>query len=147
MTTRRLVDSRRGNNCSSRRERERERERETSSCLLFRTVLSWAELNWTVLNWTELWWEQAPFKYCSSHSTGQLHNWVITYHGTLAPNESQTTISKRLVSLSPFFRANILHDQRNFYFSLYIVVEVALMCKQQMTVLHVALAGYGSEFF
>ena len=41
-------------------------------------------------------------RYCPSRSTGQLFNWVITYHGTAAPNESQTTVFKRLVSLSNF---------------------------------------------
>ena len=90
VTTRRLVEPRRGNDCSSRRERE------IGTCLLFK--LCWAELYWT-----ELWWEQMQFKYCSSRSMGQLLNWVITYHGTFAPNESQSTIFKTFVSPSVFF--------------------------------------------
>ena len=61
------------------------------------TVLDWSVQCWTVMNWSKqkwLWWEQAPFKYCPSHSTGQFFNWVITYHGVPAPNESQTTVFK-----------------------------------------------------
>ena len=85
VTTRRLLGSWCGINQSSHTERE------TSSCLPFK------------LCWAELWWEQVPFKYCASCYTGQLLNWVITYHGTLVPKVSRTTVFKRLVSLCPFF--------------------------------------------
>ena len=55
-------------------------------------MLKCSELKWSELKW--LWWEQVPFKYCPGCSTGQLFNWVVTYHGTPAPNEWQTTVFK-----------------------------------------------------
>ena len=92
---------------------------ETGSCLLFNCAkLNWTEvLNcsaqcWTEANWSEvIWWEQVSFKYRLSRSTGQLFNWVITYHETPAPNESRTTVLLKIgLSLSNFSLAPTYHQ-------------------------------------